>query len=109
MTTEKKVEKKSPDAKELMLQHVSQQLQSSLVALKTVIGEKKFEKRIKKVAKILVAGIKETAVKKAVTVPKKIVGATKKAAAPVKKAASSVTKVASPVKKAVKKTFKKAK
>lgn len=102
MTTEKKAPKKSPDAKELMLQNVTQQLQSSLVALKTVIGEKKFDKRIKKVAKLLVAGIKDAPVKKAVAV-------TKKAAPAIKKIAVSVKKKAAPVKKTAKKAIKKAK
>ncbi len=57
--------------KESILKAVAEQLQIALPILKEQIGEKKFERRIKKVAKILVAGIKKVAVKKSAPAAKK--------------------------------------
>lgn len=57
--------------KESVQKAVAEQLQIVLPLLKEQLGEKKFERRIKKVAKILVAGIKKAAVKKSIPAAKK--------------------------------------
>jgi hypothetical protein len=79
MATAKKAAKKITTPGENMLKTVTEQLNTSLTSLKVQLGEKKFKKRIKKVAKKLVAGIKKTPLKKVVAKAKK--------AAPVKKKA----------------------
>jgi hypothetical protein len=76
------------------------QLQNALPDLKEQLGEKKFEKRIKKAAKLLIAGFKKTPVKKATPATKKVIPPTKKAAPAPKKASSPAKK---PVRKAAKK------
>ena len=58
---------------------IADQLQTALPKLKEQLGEKKFEKRINKVAKKLVAGIKEVPTKKSKAPIKKITPAKKKA------------------------------
>ena len=63
---------------------VSGQLTAALSSLKSGLGEKKFKKRIKKAAKLMIAGIKATPAKKAAVKAKKVAPAKKKA---VKKAA----------------------
>ena len=77
MTKVKKPIKKNTACNEKLLKTVTVQLNSSLGSLKQQLGEKKFEKRIKKAAKKLIAGIKKTPIKtksvKAVTVKKKAV------------------------------------
>lgn len=70
--------------KENLLLIVTEQLQTALPILKEQLGEKKFVKRIKKAAKLLVAGIKKAPVKKLTPVVKKIVPAKKKVAKVVK-------------------------
>lgn len=72
MQTKKPAVKKSAADKETVRKAVTEQLQTTLPVLKEQLGEKKFEKRIKKVAKILVAGIKKTPVKKSSPATKKI-------------------------------------
>jgi hypothetical protein len=71
-------EKKATNGSEKILKTVTAQLNSSLTSLKAELGEKKFEKRIKKVAKKLVAGIKNKPSKKVVTNPKKATPVKKK-------------------------------
>lgn len=76
--------KKIVSDKENLLQAVTEQLQTALPVLKEQLGEKKFEKRIKKAAKLLIAGIKKAPAKKLTPVVKKIVPAKKKDAKVVK-------------------------
>ncbi|MEO5889775.1 MAG: hypothetical protein ABIQ31_05950 [Ferruginibacter sp.] len=83
-------EKESPKGK--MLKDIVQQLSQALPALKEMLGEKKFEKRIKKAAKLLSEGIKPVSGKKT---PVKKATAVKP---PIKK----VTKTALPEKKSAK-------
>jgi hypothetical protein len=64
MSKEKKAIKKPDAVSQNILKTVTDQLNSSLTSLKEHLGEKKFEKRIKKAVKILVSGIKKTAAKK---------------------------------------------
>ena len=71
--------------KETMLQEITGKLHTALPVLKEQLGEKKFDKRIKKAAKLLVAGIKKTPVKKTEAPAKKI-------ASPIKKAATGSSK-----------------
>jgi len=69
---------KNTVSKKNMRKTISDQLYTVLSALKERLGEKKFEKRIKKASKMLVSGIKR--------IPKKKAGVThKKAAKPHKK------------------------
>lgn len=92
MITKKTVVKESTNPKDKTLQTIIEQLQTALPALKEQLGEKKFERRIKKAAKLLIAGIKKANAKKTVTPAKK--------AAPTKKAA--LAKKVAPAKKIVK-------
>ena len=55
---------KSISLKKEINQQLTAQLTTSLPALKEILGEKKFENRIKKAAKLLSDGIKEKAPKK---------------------------------------------
>jgi hypothetical protein len=57
-------------SKKNMRKTISDQLYTVLSALKEHLGEKKFEKRIKKASKMLVSGIKKTPNKKAVVTHK---------------------------------------
>lgn len=67
-------EKKSTVADEQILKTITEQLTTSLTALKAQLGDKKFNKRIKKAAKLLVAGIEKKPVKKAIpTATKKVI------------------------------------
>jgi len=98
--------KKQLSAKDKIITETTQILSTSLRALKDAFGEKKFEKRIKKAAKILVQGFKEQVkqevaekapVKKArVGRPRKILAPTpeKVAKAVSKKKAASASKSA---------------
>ncbi len=96
MSDKKITDTKKESAKDSMLKEVVDQLTIALPALKEKIGDKKFEKRVKKAAKLLTEGIKntvsETEVKTKAAVAKK---------APVKsKAPASVkSKVVAPAKK----------
>ena len=64
---------KSQSRKKILAQSISTKLNTALLpTLTKLLGKKKLEKRIKKAAKILVAGIKPTpALKKKSTDPKK--------------------------------------
>jgi hypothetical protein len=76
-------EKKNTVAVDTILKTVTEHLATALTALKTQLGEKKFNKRIKKAAKLLVAGIEKKPVKK--VIPAKIKKSVVKVTAPVKK------------------------
>jgi hypothetical protein len=80
MPTKKPAVKKNAPGKEKILKTIKDQLSTTLSKLKEQLGEKKFEKRIKKAAKVLVAGIKKQPVKKPVVTAKKSPVAAKKAA-----------------------------
>ena len=64
-------EKKNTIAGEKILKAVTDQLHTSLTDLKVQLGEKKFNKRIKKAAKLLVSGIEKKPVKKVIAKPTK--------------------------------------
>lgn len=87
MTKLKKAEKKKTVTGEKILKTVTSELITALSAsLKKQLGDKEFNKRVKKAAKKLVAGVKSKATeskgavksKKAVTVKKKTTSNTKK-------------------------------
>lgn len=82
MATDKKAAKKINIPVNSFLKTVTEQLDTSLTALKETLGEKEFKKRIKKAAKKLVAGIKKTQPEKAVKKVKKVIPVKKKAAKP---------------------------
>jgi hypothetical protein len=73
------MKEKSVD-KEKMLKTIVAQLETAFPGLKEHFGDKKFEKRINKAAKIIVEGIKQTPTKKAVPSIKKVKIAKKKTA-----------------------------
>lgn len=64
MGSNKKKDAESISLKKETYQQLSTQLTGSLAWLKDLVGEKKFESRIKKAAKLLSNGIKEKAAKK---------------------------------------------
>ncbi len=64
MTTKKTTAPKEISAKEKIVQDITATLAGALVSLKESLGEKKFDKRIKKAAKILGEGIKPAPAKK---------------------------------------------
>jgi hypothetical protein len=78
-------EKKNTVEGDKILNTVIAQLATSLTVLKAQLGEKKFSKRIKKAAKLLVAGIEKKPVKKVIAKPAKKVVSKPAKAAPVKK------------------------
>ncbi len=80
-------EKKNTVAGNKVLKTVTEQLAIALTSLKMQLGEKKFNKRIKKVAKILIAGIEKKPVKKIIPIQTKKAAAKKAKAKPVKKKA----------------------
>jgi len=109
MSDKKLTDSKKESAKDIMLKEIVDQLTKALPALKEKIGDKKFEKRIKKAAKLLTEGIKEEApVKEPKTkaaAPKKVpVKAKAIGPAKAKVAASVKSKVVAPAKKATKAT-----
>jgi len=71
---------KTISLKKEIYQQLTEQLTTSLPGIKEILGEKKFESRIKKAAKLLSAGIKEKAPKKTKEVKKKAIS--KKAETP---------------------------
>ena len=85
MPTKKPVVKKNASGKEKVLKTIKAQLITTLSKLKDQLGEKKFEKRIKKAAKLLVAGIKNQPVKKTLPIAKKTTVAVKKVTKTAKK------------------------
>jgi hypothetical protein len=90
MTAKQITENKKATTKKTLLLEVSLQISTAVLALREKLGEKKFDKRVKKAAKLLIEGIKETAPKK---VAKTKVVSTPKVPSPSKKAASPKKKV----------------
>lgn len=82
MPAKKTVSKKIASPKELLINEITPLLVASMAKLKETLGEKKFEKRIKKVAKFLVHGIKPVAVKKKAVKKRLLKKAVKKTAVP---------------------------
>ena len=78
MPTKKTPVKKNAPGGEKILKTIKEQLSTTLSKLKGQLGEKKFEKRIKKAAKLLVAGINKKPVEKTVPAAKKTTVAVKK-------------------------------
>jgi len=72
MSNSKKKDPKSISLKKETYQQLSTQLVSTLAWLKELIGEKKFESRIRKAAKLLSDGIKEKAPEKIKEIKKKV-------------------------------------
>jgi hypothetical protein len=70
---------KNSDRKKNLQKTVSDQLLTVLSGLKDHLGEKKFQRRIKKASKMLVSGIKETTKKKEAATHKKSTKLKKKA------------------------------
>jgi hypothetical protein len=64
MSTSKTTETKSAPSKKSTRKEIGQKLANALNGLKDTLGEKKFERRIKKAARLLTAGIKTKPVKK---------------------------------------------
>jgi hypothetical protein len=85
MPTTKTAVKKNAPAEENILKTIKDQLTTTLSKLKSQLGEKKFEKRIKKAAKLLVAGIKKQPIKKTAPAAKKSTVAVKKVSKTAKK------------------------
>ena len=71
MAKNKLKEGKTISLKKEIYQQITGQLSTSLPGIKEILGEKKFESRIKKAAKLLSEGIKEKAPKKIKAVKKK--------------------------------------
>ena len=98
MTKQKIHAKKQNPAREKIINQVVPVLKAALVNLKETLGEKKFEKRIRKAAKILAHGIKTKTTRKPIAnkkaaVPKKTVKkAGKHTKAPVKTAKTPIKK-----------------
>ncbi|MGZ5221182.1 MAG: hypothetical protein ACXWWD_12840 [Chitinophagaceae bacterium] len=72
MSSTKKKNAENISLKKETYQQLSAQLTGSLAWLKELVGEKKFESRIKKAAKLLSDGIKEKATKKIKPEKKKV-------------------------------------
>jgi len=85
--------KKSASKKTLLLE-VSLQISKSVDSLREKLGDKKFEKRVKKAAKMLIEGIKEPTPKKDLKtntiITSKVPAPSKKAATPKKKLVKAV-------------------
>lgn len=64
MSTVKAEEKKNGHSKKETRKEISQQLANALAGLKETLGEKKFERRIKKAARLLTAGVKVNSLRK---------------------------------------------
>lgn len=71
MPTKKTAVKKSTPAKGQILKTITEEFISSLSKLKEQLGDKKFEKRIKKATKLLAAGIEKGSSKKHTKKPEK--------------------------------------
>jgi hypothetical protein len=74
MAKDKALNGKSVSLKKEIYQQITGQLSTTLPAVKEILGEKKFEKRVKRAAKLLSQGIKAKAPKKVKEVKKKING-----------------------------------
>ncbi len=91
----KKLNKNNKDTfSKRIIKEITPILANALIKLKGELGDKKFEKRIKKAAKVMAHGIKEKPVKKAVPVKKILVKAIKHTGKPAttKKALKSGSK-----------------
>jgi hypothetical protein len=64
MPAKKTTTKKIASPKEILIKEITPLLTAAMAKLKETLGEKKFEKRVKKAAKFLVHGIKPVAAKK---------------------------------------------
>jgi len=64
MVKRKQAVEKNKSPKHLLIEDISSLLNTALIKLKEDLGEKKFEKRIKKAVKILIHGIKPALPKK---------------------------------------------
>jgi DNA topoisomerase VI subunit B len=84
MPAKKTISKKAVSLKETILKEITPLLSEAAAMLKKELGEKKFDKRIKKAAKFLVHGIKPVAPKKKPIKKKLLKKAAKKTAIPVK-------------------------
>lgn len=84
--------KKSSDA--LSRKTIALQLTAALPELKTVLGDKKFERRVKKAAKLLISGIKTKEIKKPVSKVKAITAAPKAKSVKAAQKKKPVTKAA---------------
>jgi hypothetical protein len=73
------VKKSTPEKQGDMLNILTGQCKSALSKLKDQLGEKKFEKRIKKISKLLTKGLKKEPVKKSAVAAKKTQVVVKKA------------------------------
>jgi hypothetical protein len=71
MAKQIKMTNKTPIDRKGMLTSVTEQMNTTLISLKTQLGDKEFKKRVKKAAKKLVAGIKKAPVKKSISAAKK--------------------------------------
>ena len=65
MSTKKKFTNEKQSYEKKVLLEISPLLSTSLISLKERLGEKKFEKRIRKAARLLIHGIKPLPAKKA--------------------------------------------
>ncbi len=94
MPAKKTITKKVASSKETLIKEITPLLTTALIKLKETLGEKKFEKRIKKAAKFLVHGIKPVAAKKKVVKKRLLKKAVKKSTIPavVKKATKAKAK-----------------
>ena len=94
MPAKKTVTKKTASPKEMLIKEITPLLTATLAKLKETLGDKKFEKRIKKAAKFLVHGIKPVVAKKKVVKKRLLKKAVKKTAIPAvaKKAAKPKAK-----------------
>ena len=103
MPTKQPTANKTSTPKKTLLAEVVLQISKAVPALNALLGEKKFEKRIKKAAKLLIEGIKASeptvAVKKSPSVPAPIAAVEAKKLTPKKKLIK-----AAPAKKVIKKT-----
>jgi len=83
MLAKKSIDKKIVSPKEAMITDVSSKLSYALTTLKDKLGEKKFEKRIRKAAKLLTEGLKITPAKKSLATKLPAKSNEKKTTAPV--------------------------
>ena len=74
--------KKGTSFKEAIIKEITPLLTAALATLKERLGEKKFEKRIKKAARLLASGIKPVVAKKPVVKKKVVKKAVKKPIVP---------------------------
>ena len=94
MSTTKAITKKKESTKDHLLKEITPLLTAAMATLKEKLGDKKFEKRIKKVAKFLVHGIKPAVVKKKAAKKGLLKKVAKKAILPVAKKKTATKKAA---------------